>query len=191
MNVEYNAIIKSGTYDLVPRPKHTNIVRSMWLHKHKFDADGNFKSHKSRLVANGKSQEEGVDFSETFSPVVKPVTIRSVLHVALAHDWPVQQLDVQNAFLHGTLDETVYMFQPPGFVDQSKPDHVCRLNRSIYDLKQAPRAWNARFVNFITNQGFSQSKSDPSLFVYRNGADRAYLLLYVDDNHRLIDKDTF
>ena len=112
MNVEYNAIIKSGTYDLVPRPKHTNIVRSMWLHKHKFDADGNFKSHKSRLVANGKSQEEGVDFSETFSPVVKPVTIRSVLHVALAHDWPVQQLDVQNAFLHGTLDETALSISP-------------------------------------------------------------------------------
>ena len=181
MTCEYDAIIKSGTYDLVPRPKNANIIRCLWLYKHKYDAHGNFKCHKSRLVANGKSQEEGVDFTETFSPVVKPATIRCVLHVALANAWPVHQLDVQNAFLHGTLDETVYMFQPPGFVSKDHPDYVCKLNRSIYGLKQAPRAWNARFVNFITNQGFKQSKSDASLFVYRNGSDLAYLLLYVDD----------
>lgn len=102
------------------------------------------KTTKARLVANGKSQEHGVDFEETFSPVVKPATIRTVLHVALMHDWQVNQLDVQNAFLHGTLDETVYMTQPPGFIDPAKPNHVCKLNRSIYGLKQAPRAWNAR-----------------------------------------------
>lgn len=82
MNVEYDAIVKSETFDLVPRPPNTNIVSSMWLYKHKFDAEGEFKSHKSRLVANGKSQEHGVDFEETFSPVVKPVTIRAVLHNA-------------------------------------------------------------------------------------------------------------
>lgn len=178
---EYSAFIKSKTFDLVPRPKDTNIVRCMWLHKHKYDADGVFKKHKSRLVANGKSQEEGVDFSETFSPVVKPATIRTVLHVALNRGWSIHQLDVQNAFLHGNLDETVYMFQPPGFVDKTKPNYVCKLNRAIYGLKQAPRAWNARFVNFITTCGFSQSKSDTSLFVYINGPDIAYLLLYVDD----------
>lgn len=114
---EYYAIIKSNTFDLVPRPKNINIVHSMWLHKHKYDAKGVFKKHKSRLVTNGKSQQEGVDFSKTFSPVVKPATIRSVLHVALANNWKIRQLDVQNAFLHGTLDEDVYMFQPPGFVD--------------------------------------------------------------------------
>ena len=181
MNCEFDVIIKSRTFDLVPRPKNTNIVRCMWLHKHKYDAQGNFKSHKSRLVANGKSQQEGIDFSKTFSPVVKPATIRSVLHVALANDWSVHQLDVQNAFLHGTLDETVYMFQPPGFVDSTKPNHVCKLNRSIYGLKQSPRAWNARFVRFITSQGFKQSRSDASLFVYKRGNDISYLLLYVDD----------
>lgn len=154
MTMEYNAIVKSDTFDLVPRPPNNNIVRSMWLYKHKYDADGNFKCHKSRLVANGKSQEHGIDYDETFSPVVKPATVRYVLHVALAKDWPVHQLHVQNAFLHGTLDEEVYMFQPPGFVDPLKPTHVCKLKRSIYGLKQAPRAWNARFVSFITNNGF-------------------------------------
>lgn len=181
MNVEYDAIIKSHTFDLVPRPPNANVIRCMWLHKHKYDAQGRFKKPKSRLVANGKTQQEGIDFSETFSPVVKPVTIRTVLHTALAKDWDVQQLDVQNAFLHGNLDETVYMTQPLGFINKDKPDHVCKLNRSIYGLRQAPRAWNARFVAFVTNIGFCQSKSDTSLFVYRKGLDRAYLLLYVDD----------
>ena len=181
MTVEYDAIVKSETFDLVPRPPNVNIVRSMWLYKHKYDADGNFKGHKSRLVANGKSQEHGIDYDETFSPVVKPATIRTVLNVALENDWPVHQLDVQNTFLHGTLDEEVYMFQPPGFIDKDRPNHVCKLKRSIYGLKQAPRAWNARFVSFITNNGFIQTKTDTSLFVYRKGNLMAYLILYVDD----------
>ena len=107
MHVEYDAFIKNKTFDLVPRPPNSNIVRCMWLFKHKYDAEGNFKGHKSRLVANGRSQEQGVDFDETFSPVVKPVTIRTVLHLALTNNWQVNQLDVQNAFLHGTLDEDV------------------------------------------------------------------------------------
>src|SRR5690606_27800191 len=88
MNDEYDAIIKSGIYNLVPRPPNANIVSSMWLHKPKYNADGTFKKHKSRLVANEKSQEEGIDFSETFNHVVKPATIRTVLHLALAHSWP-------------------------------------------------------------------------------------------------------
>lgn len=181
MNVEYDAFIKNKTFDLVPRPPNTNVVTSMWLYKHKYVAEGFFKNHKARLVANGKSQEQGIDFDETFSPVVKPATIRTVLHVALMCDWQVHQLDVQNAFLHGTLDETVYMTQIPGYVDKTKPDHVCKLSRSIYGLKQAPRAWNARFVTFITSNGFTQCKSDTSLFVYRKGDLTAYLILYVDD----------
>ena len=153
----------------------------MWLYKHKYDAEGNFKGHKSSLVVNGRSQEQGVDFDETFSSVVKPVTIRTVLHLSLTNNWQVNQLDVQNAFLHGTLDEDVYMFQPPGFIDSSKPNHVCKLNCSIYGLKQAPRAWNARFVNFITANGFIQCKSDTSVFIYKKNGLMAYLILYVDD----------
>lgn len=181
MTTEYGAIIKSGTYDLVPRPPGANVIRSMWLHKHKYDANGVFKKHKSRLVANGKNQQQGVDFDETFSPVVKQATIRTILNVALANEWPIHQPDVQNAFLHGKLDETDYIFQPLGFVDETKPNYVCKLNRSIYGLKQAPRAWNGRFVAFITKQGFKQSKSDNSLFVYNNHGRFAYVILYVDD----------
>lgn len=181
MNEEYNAQITKGTWSLVPRPPNTNIVRSMWLFTHKFDADGKLSRYKARLVANGKSQLIGIDCEETFSPVVKPATIRSVLHLALARSWPLNQLDVKNAFLHGNLDETVYMHQPPGFRDASRPDHVCLLHRSLYGLKQAPRAWYQRFSTFATRVGFVQSKLDSSLFILKRGSDFAYLLLYVDD----------
>jgi hypothetical protein len=132
-------------------------------------------------VLRGFTQREGIDFDETFSPVVKPATIRTVLSLALSSDWPIHQLDVKNAFLNGTLTETVYARQPSGFTDPKFPDKVCRLNKSLYGLKQAPQAWFQRFASFIASVGFIGSKSDSSLFVYRRGADMAYLLLYVDD----------
>lgn len=144
MTDEIDAFRETRTWDLVPRPADTNIVSCMWLHKHKLNADGSFKRYRLRLVANGKSQQEGVDYNETFSPVVKPATIRTVLDVSLAKSWPIHQLDVKNAFLHGELDETIYMHQPPGYVDKQFPHHVCRLRKAIYGLKQAPRAWNSR-----------------------------------------------
>ncbi|GKB12366.1 ribonuclease H-like domain-containing protein [Tanacetum coccineum] len=99
------------------------MVRSMWLFKHKFHADGTLSRYKARLVANGSSQQLGVDFDETFSPVVKPATIRTVLSLAVSRKWPIHQLDVKNAFLNGDLSETVYMHQPPGFVDARFPNH--------------------------------------------------------------------
>ena len=181
MHVEHDAHIKKGMWVLVPRPKNPNIVRCMWLYRHKFNAYGTLRCHKSRLVANGKSQQQGIDCDETFSPVVKTATIRIVLHVALARDWPLHQLEVKNTFLNGDLDETVYMHQPMGFHDKSKPDHVCLLKCSLYGLKQSPRAWNIRFASFVCRLGFTQSTSDQSMFVLSSGADIAYLLLYVDD----------
>lgn len=181
MTDEIDTMLKTKTWTLVPRPPNVNIVRSMWLFKHKYDADGILTRHKARLVANGKSQEHGVDFTETFSPVVKPATIRAVLDVGVARNWPIHQLDVKNAFLQGDLEETVYMHQPPGFVDKIYPNHVCKLQKTIYGLKQAPRAWNARFTKFILRLGFIQSRADTSLYVYKNGSNLAYILLYVDD----------
>ena len=153
----------------------------MWLYRHKFNATGTRVRHKARLVANGKSQKQGVDCDETFSPVVKPATIRAVLEVATTKNWPLHQLDVKNAFLHGDLKETVYMHQPPGFQDKTKPDHVCLLHRSIYGLKQSPRVWYNRFATFAKRIGFIQSSSDSSLFIFSRGPAIAYLLLYVDD----------
>ena len=106
-----------------------------------------------------------MDYDETFSAVVKPATVRTVL----SRSWSVHQLDVKNAFLHGTLSETVYCSQPAGFVDSSRPNMVCRLNKSLYGLKQTPRAWYSRFATFLLTLGFSEAKSDTSLFIYRRG----------------------
>ncbi|KAJ9551570.1 hypothetical protein OSB04_015615 [Centaurea solstitialis] len=181
MHDEYDALIKNRTWDLVERPPDANVIRCMWLFKHKFNSDGSLQRHKARLVVNGRGQQVGIDCDETFSPVVKPVTIRTVLSLALSYSWPIHQLDVKNAFLHGDLQETVYMHQPPGFVDPSAPRHVCLLRKSLYGLKQAPRAWYQRFATYLVKVGFIGSKSDSSLFIYKHGGNTAFLLLYVDD----------
>ncbi|GJR45342.1 ribonuclease H-like domain-containing protein [Tanacetum coccineum] len=178
---EYNALITNGTWVLVPRPSNVNVVRSIWLFKHKFNADGSLSRCKARLVANGRNQQQGIDCDETFSPVVKPATIRTVLSLAVSRDWPIHQLDVKNAFLHGHLFETVYMHQPPGFVDPTKPGYVCHLQRSLYGVKKALCAWFQRFASYAIRVGFQHSKTESSLFVFHRGSDIAYLLLYVDD----------
>ncbi|GJR40193.1 ribonuclease H-like domain-containing protein, partial [Tanacetum coccineum] len=131
---EYNALVKNGTWLLVPRPEDVNMVRSMWLFKHKFHADGTLSSYKARLVANGSSQQLGVDFDETFSLVVKPASIRTVLSLAVSRKWPIHQLDVKNAFLNGDLSETVYMHQPPGFVDARQSSQVAYLLIYVDDI---------------------------------------------------------
>ncbi|WVZ84096.1 hypothetical protein U9M48_031160 [Paspalum notatum var. saurae] len=123
----------------------------------------------------------GVHYDETFSPVVKHPTVCTVLSLALSRPWPVHQLDMKNAFLHGTLTEIVYCSQLAEFVDPAHPEIVCRLNKSLYGLKQAPRAWYSRFATFLVTLGFTEAKSETSLFVYHRGDETAYLLLYVDD----------
>ncbi|KAJ9548514.1 hypothetical protein OSB04_021057 [Centaurea solstitialis] len=133
------------------------------------------------FVAKGSRQQPGIDFKETFSPVVKSTTIRVVLSLVITQQWSLRQLDVQNAFLHGTLNEIVYMEQPPGFVDPQRPDHVCLLHKSIYGLKQAPRAWFQRLSMALFSIGFKGSKTDPSLFIYSSQGTILYMLVYVDD----------
>ena len=181
MEEEHAALLRNQTWDLVPRPPRSNVVTGKWIFKHKLQADGSLERYKARWVLRGFTQRPGVDFDETFSPVVKPATVRTVLSLALSRRWPIHQLDVKNAFLHGTLSETVYCAQPPGFEDPARPDFVCRLNRSLYGLKQAPRAWYSRFATYLLSLGFVEAKSDTSLFVYRRGTNTIYLLLYVDD----------
>ena len=181
MQNEFSALINNETWELVPRRSDMNIIRSMWLFKHKFRSDGSLERYKARLVCDGRSQQVGVDYGDTFSPVVKPTTIRTVLTLALSKSWPIHQLDVTNAFLHGHLEETVYMHQPMGFHHRDYPDHVCRLKKSLYGLKQAPRACYQRFTDFVLQHGFTQCKTDNSLFIYHHGHDVAYLLIYVDD----------
>lgn len=181
MAEEFAALVGNRTWELVPRPPRSNIITGKWVFRHKTRADGSLERYKARWVVRGFTQRPGVDYGETFSPVVKPATIRTVLTLAASRGWPVHQLDVKNAFLHGTLAEEVYCLQPAGFIDESKPDHVCRLSKSLYGLKQAPRAWFLRFAGFLAMIGFTATRSDTLLFTYTRGNDTAFLLLYVDD----------
>ncbi|RVW31560.1 Retrovirus-related Pol polyprotein from transposon RE1 [Vitis vinifera] len=140
MDDELATLARNCTWVLVPPPSNQNIVGCKWVFRIKRNPDGSISRYKARLVAKGFHQRPGVDYHDTFSPVVKPTTIRVVLSIALSNSWPISQLDVNNAFLHGTLTEDVYMAQPPGYVDQANPTHVCRLQKALYGLKQAPRA---------------------------------------------------
>jgi hypothetical protein len=146
MEEEHRALLQNNTWDLVPCPPRANVVDGKWIFKHKFQSDGSLERYKARWVLRGFTQRPGIDFDETFSPVVKPATVRTVLSLALSRSWPIHQLDVKNAFLHGTLAETVYCKQPSGFEDSAHPDFVCLLKKSLYGLKQAPRAWYSRMA---------------------------------------------
>uniref|UniRef100_A0A453D0W1 Reverse transcriptase Ty1/copia-type domain-containing protein n=1 Tax=Aegilops tauschii subsp. strangulata TaxID=200361 RepID=A0A453D0W1_AEGTS len=178
---EFHALVKNKTWCLVPRPAGVNVVTGKWIFRHKLHPDGSLARYKARGVLRGFTQQERVDYTKTFSPVVKPATIRVVLSIATAHAWPIHQLDVKNAFLHGDLREIVYCAQPAGFVDPSHPNHVCLLQKSLYGLKQAPRTWFLWFKSFILSLGFVSSRCDTSLFILHRGSSTAYLLLYVDD----------
>ncbi|VVA32593.1 Hypothetical predicted protein, partial [Prunus dulcis] len=181
MDEEISALQMQGTWVLVPPPANTNIVGSKWIYKLKRHSDGSISRYKARLVAQGFSQEAGFDYEETFSPVVRHATVRIILSLAASNHWSLRQLDVKNAFLHGELEEEVYMKQPQGFEDPHHPDYVCKLQKSLYGLKQAPRAWNAKFTGFLPALGFKMSHSDPSLFVKYSDSAIVVLLLYVDD----------
>jgi hypothetical protein len=142
--------------------------------------DGFVDHYKARLVDKGFKQHYGIDYEDTFSPVVKPATIRLVLSVAISHNWKLRQLNVHNAFLHGVLEEDIYMKQPPGFCDSSHPDYVCKLDKAIYGLKQAPRAWYSRLSAKLIHLGFHASKADSLSFSIIGGSCKS-LLIYVDD----------
>ncbi|CAA7020014.1 unnamed protein product [Microthlaspi erraticum] len=181
MKEEMDALKKNETWDLVPKPKDVQPVSCKWVYRIKRKRDGNIDRHKARLVARGFSQKYGEDYDETFSPVAKMTTVRTLLSLAASFGWKLWQLDVKNAFLYGELDKEIYMEQPLGYISQEHPDYVCKLKKALYGLKQAPRAWYGKLAQFLQFCGYSPSNSDPSLFFKKNGGVHVVVLLYVDD----------
>lgn len=181
MSSEYNAQLDNHTFELVPPPSNHRIIDTRWIHTIKYSPNGDVRRYKSRWVARGYNQEYGIDYGETFSPVVKSITIRLVLHLAVTNSWQLKQLDVNNAFLQGTLTDEVYVTQPPGFEDPDRPHHVCRLRKALYGLKQAPRAWYQELKTFLCQMGCYNSAADTSVFIYVADKHVLYILVYVDD----------
>jgi len=180
MQVEYDALQHNQTWTLVPLPPNREAIGCKWVFRLKENPDGTINKYKARLVAKGFHQKAGFDYTETFSPVVKPVTVRIILTLAVTNQWSLQQLDINNAFLNGYLTEEVYMVQPPGF-EQTDPSLVCKLNKALYGLKQAPRAWFDRLKTALIKLGFQSSKCDPSLFTLHAHNQCTFILVYVDD----------
>jgi hypothetical protein len=181
MESEFQALLDNATWTLCSRPRGRNVIHNKWVYKLKQKPNGTIDRYKARLVAKGFEQRDGIDYSETFSPVIKPATMRLLLALAVNFQWPIKQLDVSNAFLHGNLLEEVYMEQPQGFVDKRYPDFVCKLNKALYGLKQAPRAWFHRLTQALHNLGFIGSLVDTSLFVLHTSSVHIFVLIYVDD----------
>ena len=181
MQEELNQFQRNNVWNIVPRPKGKSIIGTKWVFKNKLDEDGKITRNKARLVAKGYSQEEGIDFDETYAPVARLEAIRLMLAYASYKDFKVFQMDVKSAFLNGFIKEEVYVEQPPGFEDPFKSDYVFKLNKALYGLKQAPRAWYERLSMFLISKGFHRGKVDTTLFLKTFDDDILVVQIYVDD----------
>lgn len=179
INDEFKSLIENNTWSLVELPAGRKAIDNKWVFKIKYQADGSIQRYNARLVVRGFSQRHGLDYKETFSPVAKFSSIRSIIAVATAEKMFFRQFDVKTAFLNGELEEEIYMKQPIGFDDNS--GKVCRLKRSLYGLKQASRVWNKRFTEFLRSFGLEMSEADPCVFIGKNNGKNIYLAIYIDD----------
>ena len=180
MTDEYTSLEANHTWDVTNLPPGKKGIACQWLYKTKFDALGKETRKKSRLVACGNRQREGLDYTDTFAPVAKPTTVRLLLQIAAAKRWELHQMDAHNVFLHGDLKEEVYMKMPPGFQDPD-PTKVCRLRKSIYGLKRSPRCLFEKLSTALKSYGLEQSRADYSHFFLVKDKISLHILIYVDD----------
>ena len=182
MQDELDSIKANDTYTLVALPAGRQAIGCKWVFKIKRHADGSVDRYKARLVAKGYSQLYGIDFTETFAPVVRFSSLRAILAIAASADYEIHQMDVKTAFLNGDLDEDIYMQQPDGYrAAGAQVDHVWKLNKSLYGLKQAGRAWNKKMDAALVELAFKPLQSDSCVYVHRDGNTVMFILLYVDD----------
>ena len=180
MKDEMDSLMSNQTWELAELPPGKKALHNKWVYRIKEEHDGN-KRYKARLVVKGFQQKEGVDYNEIFPPVVKLTTIRLVLKIVAAENLHLEQLDVKTAFLHGDLEEELYMRQPEGFIKEDRKNLVCRLKKSLYGLKQAPRQWYKKFDSFMSSHGFTRCQADHCCHFKKIDNNFIILLLYVDD----------
>ena len=164
MKSELESMYSNQVWDLVKAPNGIKPVGCKWVYKRKKGIDGKVETFKSRLVAKGYTQKEGIDYDETFSPVAMLKSIKILLFIAAHYDYEIWQMDVKTAFLNGNLEEELYMMQLEGFIAKNQEHMVCKLNRSIYGLKLASRLWNIRFDQAIKSFGFEQNIDEPCVY---------------------------
>ncbi|KAL0405510.1 UNVERIFIED_CONTAM: Retrovirus-related Pol polyprotein from transposon RE2 [Sesamum latifolium] len=181
MKFKIDSMGSNQVWTLVDPPRGARTVGCKWVYKCKLGADGEVTAFKARLVAKGYTQRPGVDFEETYSPVAMAKSIRILLAIAAWYDYEIWQMDVKTAFLNGFIEEEIFMDQLEGFTAVGEEQKVCRLQWSIYDLKQASRSWNTRFDKVIRGYDFIKNDYDPCICKKISGSSVAYLVLYVDD----------
>ena len=180
-NAEYESLMENNTWELVSLPEGRKPIECKWIFKVKRGSNGEVNRYKARLVAKGFAQKYGVDYDETFAPVVRYSSIRALLAYAIQNDMILHQMDVVTAFLNGTLEENIYMQQPAGYIQPGKEKLVCKLKKSIYGLKQSPRCWNKAFKEYMESIGFKQSNADPCIFIKTEESEKIIVAVYVDD----------
>nr|AAX96493.1 retrotransposon protein, putative, unclassified [Oryza sativa Japonica Group]ABA91692.1 retrotransposon protein, putative, unclassified, expressed [Oryza sativa Japonica Group] len=181
MHEERENFERNKVWTLVEPPSRHNIIGTKCVFKDKQNEDGLIVRNKSRFVAQGFTQVEGLDFDETFVPVARIEAIRLLLAFAASKGFKLYQMDVKSAFLNGFIQEEVYVKQPPGFENPDFSNHVFKLSKALYGLKQAPRAWYDRLKNFLLVKGFTMGKVDKTLFVLKHGDNQLFVQIYVDD----------
>jgi hypothetical protein len=181
MDEEMAALDVNATWELVALPKDKKVIGCKWVYKVKHNVDGSVSKYKARLVAKGYAQTYGIDYEETYSPVAKMTTVRAIIAMAATKGWSLHEMDVKNVFLHGNLWEEVYMEQPQGYVDQTRPNLVCRLKKTLYGLKQAPRAWSDKIGQYLVTSGFQTSNANFSLYVKKTDHGIVVIVIDVDD----------
>jgi hypothetical protein len=181
MEEEMASLDNNEAWDLVEFPIGRNPIGNKWVFKKKLNAEGKVEKYKARLVAKGYSQVEGIDFGEIFSPVAKLTSIRLMLSITAAFDFEIEQRNVKTTFLHGDVEEEIFMKQPEGYVVKGKKELVCKLKKSLYGLKQSPRMWYKKFDTYMLGLGFTRSKEDHCVYSKLIGDHLIYLVLYVDD----------
>jgi len=167
---------------LVPRPNDRKVIGVKWVYRTKLNPNGSINKYKARLVVKGCSQVAGVDFGDTFAPVARHETIRLLAAISAQNGWTMYHMDVKSAFLNGTLQEEIYVEQPPGFIIAKHEGDVYKLHKALYGLKQAPRAWYSRIDSYFMQMGFKRSQNEATLYVKTNGNGAMIIVsLYVDD----------